>query len=832
MAQKFVNNLTVKLIGDITTTQTTITVDTTSRFPLLQLGDWFYLTITDKREGVELRWEVVKVNSWTGTTLTCVRAQDGTTAQSWLSGSELSLRITAADMFDYEQLKDSKGQINGIAPLDPAGKIATNYLYDVVNSSTQTALNAKLPSASYTAADVLAKVKTVDGADSGLDADTLDGLDSTAFTRSGSSVSLTGDVTGTATVSNSGAISIATTIAANSVALGTDTTGNYVAGLTQGTGIVVSGTAGEGWSPTITNSAPNVTTDISITHNASAVVVNSSDGTDGTINAATTALAGVMSSTDKTKLDGIATGANNYTHPTGDGNLHVPATGTTNNGKVLTAGATAGSLSWTAIPAAPISSVAGKTGAVTLVKGDVGLANVDNTSDADKPVSTATQTALNAKQDKNSVLFSGDLNDLTTTGLYHATTALTNAPFADTTSQIRVSNFNGVIMQEWFNPNSLAYWYVREFAGGWGTWNKILSATGVTNDRVLVSSNNPGGVVSSNVSSTELNYLSGVTSAIQTQLNNKAATTSIFGFKNHIINGNFDIWQRGTSQTMSGYGSDDRWVNLNIGSTKTHSRIDCTDTERALFNASVFSRTVVSSVAGAGNAVVKAQYIEDVTKLAGKTVTLSFWAKANSNKNIAIEFGQRFGTGGTPSTDALGIGSQLIALTTTWQKKTITVTLPSIVGKTLGTDGVDTTSTRIVFWFDAGSSFNSRSANLGQQSGTFDIAQVQLEEGSVATPFEQRPIGLEYSLCYRYFEIVQVNVVSYGVAGMGWGQSVPFKETKRVTPTVEVATPTGHSNIGPISTSGDNHRFTIPIGTVASTGVFGVATALFASAEL
>lgn len=143
MAQKFVNNLTVKLIGDITTTQTTLTVDTTSRFPLLQLGDWFYLTITDKREGGELRWEVVKVNSWTGTTLTCVRAQDGTTAQSWLSGSELSLRITAADMFDYEQLKDSKGQINGIAPLDPAGKIATNYLYDVINSSTQTALDLK-----------------------------------------------------------------------------------------------------------------------------------------------------------------------------------------------------------------------------------------------------------------------------------------------------------------------------------------------------------------------------------------------------------------------------------------------------------------------------------------------------------------------------------------------------------------------------------------------------------------------------------------------------------------------------------------------------------------
>lgn len=56
--------------------------------------------------------------------------------------------------------------------------------------------------------------------------------------------------------------------------------------------------------------------------------------------------AGFMTGADKTKLDGIESGANNYVHPSGDGNLHVPATGTTNNTKALKAGATAGSLSW------------------------------------------------------------------------------------------------------------------------------------------------------------------------------------------------------------------------------------------------------------------------------------------------------------------------------------------------------------------------------------------------------------------------------------------------------------------------------------------------------
>jgi molybdopterin biosynthesis enzyme MoaB len=50
-----------------------------------------------------------------------------------------------------------------------------------------------------------------------------------------------------------------------------------------------------------------------------------------------------------------------------------------------------------ALQSAPVTSVAGKTDDVTLVKGDVGLGNVDNTSDAAKPISTATQTALDGK---------------------------------------------------------------------------------------------------------------------------------------------------------------------------------------------------------------------------------------------------------------------------------------------------------------------------------------------------------------------------------------------------------------------------------------------------
>ncbi|HPT20979.1 MAG TPA: hypothetical protein PLR88_03445, partial [Bacteroidales bacterium] len=66
-----------------------------------------------------------------------------------------------------------------------------------------------------------------------------------------------------------------------------------------------------------------------------------------------------LTATQVRTLLNVADGANNYTHPTGDGNLHVIATSTTNNGKVLTAGATPGSLSWTTPANGTVTSVTG-----------------------------------------------------------------------------------------------------------------------------------------------------------------------------------------------------------------------------------------------------------------------------------------------------------------------------------------------------------------------------------------------------------------------------------------------------------------------------------------
>jgi hypothetical protein len=266
-------------------------------------------------------------------------------------------------------------------------------------------------------------------------------------------------------------------------------------------------------------------------------------------------------------------------------------------------------------------------------------------------------------------------------------------------------------------------------------------------------------------------------------------------FRNKIINGNFDIWQRGTS-LASGTGErylSDRFASASVGSTYTASQQLFTNGQTSVpNNPSFFHRNVVSSVAGSLNFTALVQRTESVATFSGQTVTLSFYAKADSSKNISIEFAQVFGTGGTPSSQINAIGVQKLSLTTSWQKFTVTANIPSISGKTIGTDGNDYFNT--AFWFDAGSSFNSRTNSLGQQSGTFDIAQVQLEEGSVATPFEVRPIGTELALCQRYYERGNY----YAVAGVSnasivasYETPIYFSITKRVVPTI-----TGTSNEG------------------------------------
>ena len=234
--------------------------------------------------------------------------------------------------------------------------------------------------------------------------------------------------------------------------------------------------------------------------------------------------------------------------------------------------------------------------------------------------------------------------------------------------------------------------------------------------------------------------------------------STLLGRRNAIINGNFDVWQRGTSQTATGYGSADRWKTQVGTSTQTVTQQAFTTGQTDVpYNPKYYYRNVVTTGSTAPSYVILNQFIEGVGSFAGETVTLSFYAKADASKNIAIEFSQQFGTGGSPSATVNGIGVDTVSLTASWAKYTVTVSIPSISGKTLGTDGND--SLQLFIWLDAGSDYNARTNSLGNQSGTFDIAQVQLEKGSVATDFERRSYGEELALCQRYYQRINGDYV-------------------------------------------------------------------------
>ena len=221
--------------------------------------------------------------------------------------------------------------------------------------------------------------------------------------------------------------------------------------------------------------------------------------------------------------------------------------------------------------------------------------------------------------------------------------------------------------------------------------------------------------------------------------------------KNIIVDGRFDYWFNSINQTLSGYFSNTMWSNQNAGSTKVHTReilvagVDIPEVPTAKY----FTRTVVSSVPGAGSLVVNVTKLENVRLLTGKMVTVSLYAKADSAKNIAISMDQLFGTGGSPSSPTIGIG-QKVLLSTDWERYDFQITVSSIAGKTIGDNEDDSLDVNI--WLEAGSNFDISTDSLGQQSGTFDIACVQLEEGGVVTKFEEEGQQESLSRVNRYYQ--------------------------------------------------------------------------------
>jgi len=267
----------------------------------------------------------------------------------------------------------------------------------------------------------------------------------------------------------------------------------------------------------------------------------------------------------------------------------------------------------------------------------------------------------------------------------------------------------------------------------------------------------------STYSSTNINSANGSFDVLKTQGQNVSPFT---GFKNYIINGNFDVWQRAVNgvSTDSSYTAD-MWKVWASGANTNWTRASSADFDS-------YSKFVGWGLKWYGDPASAQAPIEhriesiNAYKLSGKKVTISFLAKSSSVQNWSVELATPTAIDNfIANTD---IDSKIVNITATTQRFSLTFDLTSIDCR----KGLN-----LVIRPNIPASLNW-------------IAQVQLEEGSVATTFESRPYGLELSLCQRYYEshkgIPAVRMCNYTANSMNFGLFT-FKTSKRVVPTVNVS---------------------------------------------
>ena len=224
--------------------------------------------------------------------------------------------------------------------------------------------------------------------------------------------------------------------------------------------------------------------------------------------------------------------------------------------------------------------------------------------------------------------------------------------------------------------------------------------------------------------------------------------------KNKIINGDFNINQRAfTNTTLNDVNTFDRWrtVANNGTTTFTSETFTLGAAPVAGYEGKNFLQIVTTGQTTSNASSRIDQRIESVRTFAGQTITVSFYAKAaSSTPKIAVEIDQQFGTGGSPSSRVPTYAGQ-VTLSTSWARYSVTVAVPSISGKTIGTVGDDFLG--IHLWVSAGTDFNARTGSLGIQTNTFSIWGVQVEAGSVATAFQTATGTLqgELAACQRYY---------------------------------------------------------------------------------
>ena len=272
---------------------------------------------------------------------------------------------------------------------------------------------------------------------------------------------------------------------------------------------------------------------------------------------------------------------------------------------------------------------------------------------------------------------------------------------------------------------------------------------------------------------------------------------SISGRKNIFINGAFDVSQRGYSSATAVSNDDytlDRWKMRIDGASATVQQTAVTPWTGKTTNA---IKVVATSTANGYHNI--RQIVEDYKIVSGQTVTLSAWVRGSGNPLFFRHWG------------VTNIGSGK-ALTSSWQKYTETYNVPALSNTTDGNSGSFTMA------------LGNYNGNVSITSGDYyEVALFQVELGSVATDFEQRSYGEELALCQRYYEIASGG--SYGAfpTTSNYRVSVPYKVTKRASPTIAVLA--SSENCCSSVTAMGGHEDATAGGRVQGTNVFVTSSA-------
>lgn len=344
------------------------------------------------------------------------------------------------------------------------------------------------------------------------------------------------------------------------------------------------------------------------------------------------------------------------------------------------------------------------------------------------------------------------------------------------------------------------------------------------------------------MSTLRVNTINDASGGSNAQLFGVASPPNSMGNRNRVINGGMVISQRNGTSSVNVPGTSypyqmDRFYCGGLSGVATPFTLQQVTDAPTGFSNSV--RITVANTDALGNAAT--EYGFQTTFEANNTsdfnlgtanaitVTLSFWVKSSLTGTFGL------GVRNAPTFNRAYVATYTINSANTWEFKTITIPLDTTgtwnssganaslnIGWSLGV-GTNLRGTANT-WQAGGAVQTSGSVNLvSNAAATWQITGVQLEAGTVASPFERRDYGRELIMCQRYYQVFD-NIYLEGYANAGSARAVsvpmPFPVQMRATPTRTVLTAGTLSNVRAGST------------TYAGLGVVGIINATLVTAGI